>query len=183
VECLQRAGLVYELRDGAAAAQDTHVVLPGAGIDEDALLEIAAAGGPSRRTLLVEPPRIIYRGRQTVGRRWYVDNIDGTIEPATFADAVGALERFVRDVGERWGAPVVAGAGQGGELCLALAVLMPEALAGVVAVDAAVPRVRGWHYPARRSASLPILLIARQRPAHPESVRQLERLGAAVTAG
>jgi pimeloyl-ACP methyl ester carboxylesterase len=183
VEWLHRAGLVYELRNGGATTLDTHVALPGAGIDEDTLLAIAAAGTPSRRTLLVEPPRVIYRGRHIVGRRWYVYNIDGTIEPATFADAVGALELFVRDVGERWGSPVVAGAGQGGELCLALAVLMPEALAGVVAVDAAVPRVRGWHYPARRCASLPILLIARQRPVDSDSVRQLEALGAAVTAG
>jgi pimeloyl-ACP methyl ester carboxylesterase len=178
---LQRAGLVYELRNGDAAALDTLVVLPGAGVDEDTLLAIAAAGTPSQRTLLVEPPRVIYRGRHVVGRRWYVDNIDGTVEPATFADVVGALEQFVQDVGERWRAPVVVGAGQGGELCLALAILMPEALAGVVAIDAAVPQVRGWQYPDRRARSLPILLIAQKRSADRESVRQLERLGAAVS--
>ena len=151
-------------------------MLPGAGVDEDALLAI---GAPSRRTLLVEPPRVIYRGREIVGRRWYVDNIDGSIEPATFADVLGALEQFVADVGDRWRAPLLVGAGQGGELCLALAVLMPEALAGVVAVDAAVPQVRGWRYPERRAHSLPILLIG---PEHHDSVRRLERLGAAVTA-
>jgi predicted esterase len=181
VEWLQRAGLVYELRNDGATTLDTHVVLPGAGVDEDTLVAIAAAGTPSRRTLLVEPPRVVYRGRHVVGRRWYVDNIDGTIEPATFADAAGALEQFVQDVGERWGAPVVIGAGQGGELCLALAVLMPETLAGVVAIDAGVPHVRGWQSRDRPLHSLPILLIARERPAHRESVRQLEQLGAAVT--
>jgi pimeloyl-ACP methyl ester carboxylesterase len=180
VESLQRAGLVYELRNGDAAARDTLVVLPGAGLDEDALL---ATAGPARRALLVEPPRVVYRGRHVVARRWYVENIDGSTEPATFADALGALEQFVRDAGERWQAPVLAGAGQGGELCLALAVLRPEALAGVVAVDAAIPRVPGWEYPARRSGSLPIRLIARQRPADRDSVRQLEALGAAVTVG
>ncbi|HTE64520.1 MAG TPA: hypothetical protein VK631_29460 [Solirubrobacteraceae bacterium] len=84
----------------------------------------------------------------------------------------------MQDVGERWRAPVLVGAGQGGELCLALAVLMPEALAGVVAVDAVVPEVRGWRYPERRSDALPIRLIG---PVHHDSVRQLERLGAAVT--
>jgi pimeloyl-ACP methyl ester carboxylesterase len=172
---VDRAGLVYELRNGEDPA---HVVLPGAGLGEDALLELA--GAARARALLVEPPRIVYLGREAVARRWYVDNIDRSIEPATFADALGALERFVQAVCERWGAPVLVGAGQGGELALALAVLTPEALAGVVAVDAGIPRVSGWHRPPRQCRSLPIRLIARRRRRDGPTVKELERLGATV---
>ncbi|MCW3013726.1 MAG: hypothetical protein JWO02_818 [Solirubrobacterales bacterium] len=174
------AGLVYELLNADAEDADTVVVLPGRYLDEVYLRAAASEEAPSARAVLLEPPRRIYRGRDVVGLRWYVDNIDGTIEPATFADALVAVELVVQHVARRWGPPRVIGEGQGGELALALALLMPESLAAVTAIDAVIPDVLGWQRAARRADGLPIRMVHRRTPVDPAGALELERLGARV---
>ncbi len=100
-----------------------------------------------------------------VGQRWWVTGLDGEHEPATFGDALAAVERLADGVREQWGgAPLLVGHGQGGALALALALLLGDRLGGVAAVDAALPQVPGWELPPVALGGLPMLLLPGAQP-------------------
>jgi len=168
VNALDRAGLVYEVRaPGVGEAGGTTIALGGTHTDEARLAELARATAPDHRVVLPEPLRFLYLSRDHVGRRWYVTSIDGEIEPATFGDALYAVEQLAIAAHETWDRPpLLIGHGQGGELALALALLMPDMLAGVAAVGATIPQVPGWERPDRAAGGLPVLLV----PAHGDDV-------------
>lgn len=189
MEALDRAGLIYGLTEpvqdgGAPGAAAPAVVLRGIATDVARLEALTGAAAPRRRQVTPEPLRFLYLSRAHVGQRWFVRGIDEEIEPASFADALFAVEQLTLGAGEQWGAPLLVGHGQGGELALALAALMPELLAGVVALDAALPEVHGWERPATDAAGLPVLLLpAAQAGAETERTRaELTAIGARVTA-
>jgi pimeloyl-ACP methyl ester carboxylesterase len=160
VEALDRAGLVYEVRAPAGGEiRGTTIALGGTHTDEARLAALARATAPDHRVVLPEPLRFLYLSRDHVGRRWYVTSIDGEIEPATFADALYAVEQLATAAHEQWDRPpLLIGHGQGGELALALALLVPDRLAGVAAVAARIPQVAGWERPECAAAGLPVLL-------------------------
>jgi predicted esterase len=166
---------------GPGAAAGTTIALAGVGTDAERLRALAAAVAPAHRVVVPEPPRFLYLGRERVGQRWYVESIDGEIEPATFGDALYALEQLVLGAAERFGgAPLLVGEGvQGGGLALALALLLPERLAGVVAVDARLPEVPGWERPAGGPDGLPVLLVSSDDRGGTATV--LREVGARVT--
>jgi pimeloyl-ACP methyl ester carboxylesterase len=161
VDGLDRAGLVYELRAPAGGEPlGTTIALGGTQTDPARLASLARAIAPDHRVVLPEPLRFLYLSRDHVGRRWYVTGLDGEIEPATFADALYAVEQLAVAAHEQWDRPpLVIGHGQGGELALALALLVPERLAGVAAVGAAAPRVPGWERPDCAAGGLPVLVV------------------------
>lgn len=159
-EALDRAGLIYAVDDPAGAPTGTTTVLRGVDTDVARLGALARATAPAHRRVVPEPPRFLYLGREHVGQRWHVTSIDGDAEPATFGDALYAVEQLAVAVRERWPQPqLLIGHGQGGALALALAVLVPELLAGVVALDAALPEVPGWERPPCTLDGLPVLLL------------------------
>ena len=122
--------------------------------------------------------------RSHVGRRWFVRSIDGESEPATFGDALFAVEQLTVGARERWGEPpLLVGHGQGGELALALAAIVPELLAGVVALDASLPVVPGWERPACDAGGLPVLVLpgGQEPPAGERTRTELQAIGARVT--
>jgi pimeloyl-ACP methyl ester carboxylesterase len=168
VEALDRAGLVYEVRAPAGEEiRGTTIALGGTHTDEARLAALARATAGDHRVVLPEPLRFLYLSRDHVGRRWYVTSIDGEIEPATFADALYAVEQLAIAAHEQWDRPpLLIGHGQGGELALALALLVPDRLAGVAAVGAAIPQVAGWERPDCAAAGLPVLLV----PGHGDDV-------------
>jgi pimeloyl-ACP methyl ester carboxylesterase len=161
VEALDRAGLVYEVRAPAGGEiGGTTIALGGTHTDEERLAALAGATALDHRVVLPEPLRFLYLSRDHVGRRWYVTSIDGEIEPATFADALYAVEQLAIAAHEEWDRPpLLIGHGQGAELALALALLVPDRLAGVAAVGAAIPQVAGWERPDCTAGGLPVLLV------------------------
>lgn len=180
---LDRAGLIYGV-SGPAGATAAAVVLQGTATDVERLTALAAAVSPARALVVPDPLRFLYLSRSHVGRRWFVRSIDGETEPATFGDALYAVEQLTLGARERWGeAPLLVGHGQGGELALALAAIVPELLAGVVALDAALPVVPGWERPAGDAGGLPVMVLpGAQAPAAVERTRtELAALGARVT--
>jgi len=191
-EALDRAGLVYGVvapaaaPDGApAAGARAAIVLRGSDGDPERLTALAAAAAPARTLVVPEPLRFLYLSRAHVGQRWFVRSIDGETEPATFGDALYAVEQLTVGARERWGAPpLLVGHGQGGELALALGAIVPELLAGVVAIDAALPVVPGWERPPCEAGGLPVLLLpGGQEPVDGERTRaELSAIGARVTA-
>lgn len=184
METLDRAGLVYGVEEPAAAASGTTLVLRGVGTDPARLAELAAAIAPGRRRVVPEPPRFLYVGREHVGQRWWVTSIDGEHEPATFGDALHAVEQLAAGIRAQWTAPsLLVGDGQGGELALALALIAPELVAGVVACDAALPEVPGWERPAAALDGLPVLLLPGALPvaAIERTRRELLAAGARVS--
>jgi pimeloyl-ACP methyl ester carboxylesterase len=190
VELLDRAGLVYALEGDPAGAElpgaaGTTVVLTGVATDRARLGALARAVAPDHRRVVPEPLRFLYLGRAHVGQRWYVTGIDGEIEPATFGDGLYAAEQLTIGAREQWGAPpLLVGHGQGGTLALALALLVPERLAGVVALDAALPEVPGWERPPTALEGLPVMLLAGDQPtaAVQRTRQELLRAGARLTA-
>lgn len=149
MEALDRAGLVHRVDQPAADPTGTTIVLAGTDSVPAQLDAFAREQAPGNRLVTPEPLRFLYLGRAHVGRRWYVVDLDGEIDPATFGDALYAVEQFVLGAHEQWGAPsLLVGEGQGGALALALGLLLPERLAGVVTRDAAMPVVKGWEVPA-----------------------------------
>jgi pimeloyl-ACP methyl ester carboxylesterase len=190
MEALDRAGLVYEVRAAQGAVNGvgdgaTTVVFTGISTDRARLDALARALAPGHRMVIPEPLRFLYLSRAHVGQRWWVVGIDGEVEPATFGDGLYAAEQLVLGAREAWGvAPLLVGHEQGGALALALARLMPEGLAGVVAVDAVLPEVPGWVLPeAGARGGLPVLLLAgEQAPGALERTsRELAGVGARVT--
>jgi pimeloyl-ACP methyl ester carboxylesterase len=161
VEALDRAGLVYEVRAPARGEiRGTTIALGGTDTDDARLAGLARETAPDHRVVLPEPLRFLYLSRDHVGRRWYVTSIDGEIEPATFGDALYAVEQLATAAHEQWDRPpLLIGHGQGGELALALALLVPDRLAGVAAVGAAIPQVTGWERPDCAAGGLPVLVV------------------------
>ncbi|MDR9372746.1 hypothetical protein Q5424_26840, partial [Conexibacter sp. JD483] len=140
-------------------------MLRGVATDPERLAALARVAAPARRLLVPEPLRFLYLGRHHVGQRWWVTGLDGEHEPATFGDALHAVEQFADGACEQWGAaPLLIGHGQGGELALALALLLGDRVGGVAAIDAALPRVPGWELPAPALAGLPVLLLPGAQP-------------------
>jgi pimeloyl-ACP methyl ester carboxylesterase len=181
-EALDRAGLVYELQ--SLEGEGTTLVLGGLATDRVRLTALARDVAPGHRRIVPEPLRFLYLGRAHVGRRWYVTSIDGEIEPATFGDGLYAAEQLTIGAEEQWGVPpLLVGHGQGGVLALALALLVPERLAGVVALDAALPQVPGWELPPTALEGLPVMLLPgeQERAAIDRTRGELIRAGARLT--
>ncbi len=180
---LDRAGLIYGV-SGSAGATAAAVVLQGTESDVERLTELAGAVAPARALVVPDPLRFLYLSRSHVGRRWFVRSIDGETEPATFGDALYAVEQLTLGARERWGEPpLLVGHGQGGELALALAAIVPELLAGVVALDATLPVVPGWERPACDAGGLPVMVLPgeQQTSVVGRARTELETIGARVT--
>jgi hypothetical protein len=114
---------------------------------------LAGLGERCRLTVLdgpraTEPRRF---GLPAVGYDWYVEG-----DPAGFGLCLAALERVLLAAEP----PVwLAGDGQGAALALALACCWPERLAGVIAIDGALPELPDGALAEAPLAQLPVLLL------------------------
>lgn len=121
------------------------------------------------------------------GYAWYMDHGPQRPEPATFGDSLWQIEQFIGDVSERSIARplVLFGVGQGAVLALTLAMVLPDMLDGVVAVNGYVPVVRGWEPPERPMRGLPVLALTYGEKVPSDSlgrsVDELRSRGGAVT--
>jgi phospholipase/carboxylesterase len=96
------------------------------------------------------------------GQTWFFSFDGDRPEPATFGDSLLELEQFANELlaGQCAGRPLfLIGYDQGAVLALSLAQVIPEYIAGVVAICGYIPRIRGWSPPAPDLQRLAVLLI------------------------
>jgi pimeloyl-ACP methyl ester carboxylesterase len=92
----------------------------------------------------------------------------------SFGSSLWQLEQWLRDVRDRVGSgrPIVLiGRDQGAALCLTMAAIAPDWLAGVVAIDACIPAINGWSFPANDTGGLQVLFVHDSNP--PEADKRL----------
>lgn len=143
------------------------------------------------RIFAPEAARGVYRMREVVGHTWYGGWQVERPEPASFGDSLAQLERFIHDVRGRTDegepAPFLLGYDQGAVLALALATVVPDLIAGVMAVCGSLPSFADPTLLPVPEMTLPILLIADPADADlpadaiDRTAAQLEERGAQVT--
>jgi predicted esterase len=162
----------------------TVIPLQGKGPQQAELAKLGRALGPDLELFVPEAPRVTYFGRAYVSRYWYIGE-EGAPEPASFGDTLFQVEQFVYDVVDRIAAegrlPYLLGCEQGAVLALAAAEVVPERLAGIMAVCGYLPDIAGWDPPATELNGLPVLLVHEPGDELAEPTRQrLVQKGATV---
>lgn len=184
--------LVYrDLRPTQPPARATVIVLHGNHGTLNDLLPLTSSFRSDFRVFTPEAARGVYRMREVVGHTWYGGWRVERPEPASFGDSLAQLERFVHDVRDRTDEgeplPFLLGYDQGAVLALSLATVVPNLVAGVMAISGCLPSFADPTLLPLPEMALPVLMIT--DPADPdlpiESVDrtaiQLRGRGARVT--
>jgi predicted esterase len=178
---MARSMLAYQEVPAALTSAATLVGLHGQGGDLDQLLPLASA---LERFQLVLPQAARPMSPSTQGQpqtadgfTWYFIQNVGCPEPATFGEGLWLVEQFIYDVRERQpdARPLLLlGFGQGAVVALTLATVLPDALAGVIAIGGYLPEIQGWSPPLDDLTKLPILLVhdPDDREVPPELIRR-----------
>lgn len=159
----------------------------------DAVAELARAVAPGAHVIGLESYKGVYIGREITGFTWYPGPIDQP-PPVFFGDSLIEIEKFLLDELDRQAStsperPFLLGVRQGAVLALAAALVAPDALSGIIAVEGMLPTVPGWSPPLAPLDGLPILLAGAFAPAKlraavttgPALAEQLTNWGAAVS--
>ena len=171
----------------AAASVATVVALHAEGGDVDQLLPFADRLGSQFQLIAPQGARPTNPATQgyvtNQGYLWFFIQEVGHPEPATFGESLWLLDRFICDVRERQSPdrPVfLVGYEQWAVLAATLAMVVPELLAGVVAINGYLPDIPGWTPPVEDVQGLPVLLV--HDPADPAvPVDLIERTAVALT--
>jgi predicted esterase len=158
----------------------------------DAVAELARAVAPGAHIIGLESYKGVYVGREITGFTWYPGPIDQP-PPVFFGDSLIEIEKFLLDELDRQRStsperPFLLGVRQGAVLALAAALVAPDALSGVIAVDGMLPTVPGWSPPLAPLDGLPIVLAGAFAPSKASETvltgaalaEQLSAWGAAV---
>jgi len=150
----------------AAQSVATVIGLHAEAGDVDQLLPLAGRLGPACQLIAPQAARPTNPATQgyveNQGYLWFFIQEIGHPEPATFGESLWLLDRFICDVRERQGhdRPLfLVGYEQGAILAATLAMVVPELLAGVVAISGYVPDIPGWSAPVDDLQGLPVLLV------------------------
>jgi pimeloyl-ACP methyl ester carboxylesterase len=158
---MMRSRLVYLERNGGAAGTEPILIAVGGNLRE--MHEFAAGLGLPH---VISPQGLygVYEGAMDlVARNWFYDEYDLPYpEPISFGYSLRAIEALVYDVHDRLASgavpPVLLGHGQGGALALALALVIPDYLSGVISINGVLPAFSGWS-PDTDAGELPVLLV------------------------
>jgi predicted esterase len=157
--------LIYQELPVAASAA-TVIGLHAEAGDVDQLVPFAGRLGPQLQLIAPQGARPTNPATQgyveNQGYLWFFIQEVGHPEPATFGESLWLLDRFICDVRERQGhdRPVfLVGYEQGAVLAATLAMVVPDLLAGVVAINGYVPEIPGWSAPVEDLEGLPVLLV------------------------
>lgn len=134
--------------------------------------ELARATAPTARIIGLESYKGVYVGREITGFTWYPGPIEQP-PPIFFGDSLIEIEKFLLDELDRQQSdqperPYLLGVRQGGVLALAAGLAAPDALSGIIAVEAMLPPVAGWNPPLAPLDGLPVLIVG----AHPLANRR-----------
>src|ERR1700693_4334627 len=158
--------LVFREVGSPAKAEVTVLALHGYGGDCKQLEALCGALSPPVAAVLPQAWRPLkahgFAFDDEPGQTWYFSFGGDRPEPATFGASLMELEQFVHEVLDRRGAgkPLfLIGYDQGAVLALALAQVVPDYLAGIVAICGYLPTIRGWSPPISDLQELPVLLI------------------------
>jgi predicted esterase len=179
--------LVYQELPAAHSAA-TVIGLHAEAGDVDQLVPLAARLGPACQLIAPQAARPTNPATQgyveNQGYLWFFIQEIGHPEPATFGESLWLLDRFICDVRERQSddRPLfLVGYEQGAVLAATLAMVVPELLAGVVAINGYVPDIPGWSAPVDDLQGIPVLLV--HDPADPALPPELvERTTTGLTA-
>ncbi|MGH9894503.1 MAG: alpha/beta hydrolase, partial [bacterium] len=166
---MARTVMIYRelpVRRGMSTA--TIIALHGHGGDLDQLEPLCRVLGQSLEVVMPQAPRPVNPGRildkpeAYQGYAWYFTHKVGYPEPATFGDCLWQVEQFVYDVLDRQSVErplFLLGYDQGAVLAVTMAGVVPQSLAGVVAIRGYLPEIGGWSLPVENVAALPVLLV------------------------
>lgn len=161
-----RSQLVYRaLPSEGQSAPLTVITLEGAGRNGDELVELVRSLDRDIEVVAPNAPRtrVDYTPPPTLARYWYAGEAEGRPDPSTFGDCLYQIEQFVLDVLDRQRQPsrppYLLGFDQGAVLALATTEVIPDHLAGVIAICGYLPEIPGWQPPISELAGLPVLLI------------------------
>jgi predicted esterase len=171
-----------------AATAATVIGLHAEAGDVDQLVPFAGRLGPAFQLIAPQAARPTNPATQgyveNQGYLWFFIQEVGHPEPATFGESLWLLDRFIADVRERQDSDrplFLVGYEQGAVLAATLAMVVPDQLAGVVAIGGYVPDIAGWSPPIEDLFGLPVLLVHDSAdPALP--VELVERTAVALTA-
>ncbi len=138
--------------------------------------ELARAVAPDARIIGLESYKGVYVGREITGFTWYPGPIEQP-PPVFFGDSLIEIEKFLLDELDRQETgqperPFLFGMRQGGVLALASGLAAPDALSGIIALEAMLPPVAGWNPPLAPLDGLPVLIAG----AHPLAQRRTQIL-------
>ncbi len=161
--------LIYQEIVGASTAgTPTLIALHGSGGFADQLVPLCRGVCGSATVIAPQAARPLnmanrsYTPEEDQGYRWYFGDRGAAPEPATLGESLWNLERFVSDVRARQpaqGRLFLVGFEQGAVVAVTMATIVPDWLAGVVAIGGHLPEIRGWSPPAEQLDGLPFLLL------------------------
>jgi phospholipase/carboxylesterase len=133
---------------------------------QDDLIPLGRSLGPEYRLVAPQAARGTHLGTMVTGQTWYGGSDLDKPEPASFGDSLAELERFVYDELNRRHPsdetlPFLIGVGEGAVMALSLSWVLPERVAGIVAIDGCFPAFRDFEPLTDASPRLPVLLIRR----------------------
>lgn len=124
--------------------------------------ELARAIAPAGRIIGLESYKGVYVGREITGFTWYPGPIEQP-PPIFFGDSLIEIEKFLLDELDRQETELpersfLFGVRQGGVLTLAAGLAAPDALSGIILIEAMLPPVAGWNPPLAPLDGLPVLI-------------------------
>ena len=142
----------------------TVILLHGSGGNLDELGPLAQYLPAGLELLAVEAPRRIHDPDwRTPTYQWFDIQEPGTPEPVTFGDSLFQLEQLVYEVSKahqrKSKSLYLLGHEQGALLGLAISLVLPDYLSGVVAICGCLPQIAAWPLPHIDLDGLPYLLI------------------------
>jgi predicted esterase len=190
---MARSQLVYQVVPSAQQPERaTIITLHGYNGAREDLIPLAQSLGPHARIIAPEALNGVFEGRLVTGHFWYRMQELGYPEPGSLGDSLWELEQFLYDLleagqDEAW-PPFLLGYDQGAVVALLLSTVIPEYLAGVIAIRGYLPDLHRMPIDAQPMHDLPVLLIrdptveAFTGSFTEEAARQLATLGARVRA-
>jgi predicted esterase len=183
---MMRSRLVYLESNDGRDKMDPTLIAVGGNLRE---MHNFATGLGSPHVISPQGPFGVYEGAMDlVARNWFYDEYDlPHPEPISFGHSLRAIEALIYDVHDSHASgavpPVLLGHGQGGALALALALVIPDYLSGVISINGALPVFSGWS-PYTDADALPVLMVTdTTAKSSSESEVELVSAGCRVVAG
>lgn len=127
-------------KTGGSANRPPLVLLHDRNGDYVDLQPYADALGDHYHTCLVRAARTQVADIEVLGYFWYIESAPGHPEISTFGDALFQVEALALELEKTTGRKLTfVGKGQGGVLALTMALIWPEIVGAVAAVDAGLP--------------------------------------------